>query len=82
MYRVLNLNGWSIYSDIASIRTAIVPSTPMPPQLVGSTALQMDLMFFMPVDNGGSELLTFALFRNNGVTGVEPSIQVASYTSN
>jgi len=33
-YRVLNINGWSPFSDIASIRTAIVPSTPMPPQLI------------------------------------------------
>jgi len=40
-YRVFNANGWSPFSDIASIRTAVVPSTPMPPELVAATDLQM-----------------------------------------
>jgi len=80
-YRVFNTNGWSPFSDIASIRTAIVPSTPMPPQLIAATDLEMQLKFFKPVDNGGSELLTFELYRNDG-SGSEPLIKVTSYVTN
>jgi len=60
--RVLNINGWSPFSDISSIRTAIVPSTPMTPQLITATDLEMQLKFFKLVDNGGGELLTFELY--------------------
>jgi len=80
-YRVLNKNGWSPFSDIAGIRTAVVPSTPMPPLLIAATDLQMQLKFFKPVDNGGSEVLTFELYRNDG-SGSEPAIKVNSYVSN
>jgi len=41
----------------------------------------MQLKFFKPTDNGGSELLTFELYRNDG-SGSEPLIKVNSYVSN
>lgn len=55
-YRVRNINGWSDFSDPVLIRTAIAPSKPPPPLLIEATATMMKLRFFMPVDNGGSEI--------------------------
>lgn len=81
-YRVMNVNGWSSMSDSVYIRAAIVPSKPDAPTLIQATSTSIQLQFYKPTDNGGSEIANFKLFRNNGDSSNEPTTEVLSYTSN
>lgn len=81
-YRVQNINGWSPMSPTTMIRAAIMPSKPMAPLLLEATDSQMRLKLFKPEDNGGCEITSFELFRNDGNAMSEPNIKVESYTSN
>jgi hypothetical protein len=81
-YRVQNVNGWSPMSDVVMIRAAIMPSKPMGPLLLEATASEMRLKLFKPEDNGGSEIISFELFRNDGDSKTEPNIKVETYNFN
>jgi hypothetical protein len=71
-YRCQNENGFSDYSDITYIQAAQAPSTPLPPKLIGATAQAIELQFFKPIDDGGSEITGYQLFINDG-TETEPT---------
>ena len=79
-YRVKNINGWSEMSDIVAIRAAIVPGQPKAPELLSASATTISLQFFQPTDNGGSALVSYKLFRNDGSDTTERDILVTSYT--
>jgi hypothetical protein len=63
-------------ADIISIRTAIAPSKPISPVLLSATSLTISLKFFNPADNGGSDIVLYELFRNDGNTTSQPTIKV------
>lgn len=81
-YRVKNINGWSSLSEVTAIRAAIFPGQPKAPELLSASATLMSLQFFQPKDNGGSAIISYKLFRNDGTDITEPEILVSSYTSN
>lgn len=81
-YRVANVNGWSDLSGITMIRASIQPSKPEKPLLVAATASSIELKLFKPEDNGGSEILSFELYRNDGHAENEPTMKVDSYDTN
>jgi hypothetical protein len=78
----MNVNGWSSLSDPIFIRAAVAPGKPPKPTLVSATDSEMTLQFYKPVDNGGSEITGFKLFRNDGDSSVDPHIEVTTYASN
>ncbi len=81
-YRCKNLNGWGAFSDVTYIKAAIVPNIPKEPTLILATATTMSLQFYKPDDTGGTEVRSFKLFINDGNDQNDPTIEVASYTSN
>jgi len=42
----------------------------------------INLQFYKPADNGGSEITKYELYINNGDPLVDPIIKVASYIDN
>jgi hypothetical protein len=81
-YRVANENGWSELSDPVLIRAAVAPGKPPKPELVEATDTTIKLMFAKPEVNGGAEITGFKLFMNDGDSENEPTVEVASYTTN
>jgi hypothetical protein len=65
-YRVENVNGWSPYSDITMVKTAVAPGKPPKPVLIEATSTSIHLQFFKPVDNGGDDITQFTLYINDG----------------
>lgn len=53
-------------ADTISIRTAVAPSKPDRPKLNNATNSTICLKFFNPTDNGGSDIVKYELFRNDG----------------
>lgn len=81
-YRAKNANGWSDFSDIAHIKAAVQPGQSPAPVLDSATATTLDLSFSPPSDNGGSPIISYSLYINDGDDSNEPTTLVASYTSN
>jgi hypothetical protein len=68
-YRAQNVNGWSNYSPIAYIQAARVPDAPLPVTVVTSDSTSITLKLGLCLDNGGSNLLKYTLYRDEGVLG-------------
>jgi hypothetical protein len=80
-YRCQNKNGFSEYSDITYVLAASVPSKPAAPQLISATSAGIELKFFKPKDDNGSEVILYELYINDG-TNTEPTTLVTAYSDN
>lgn len=65
-YRVLNAVGWSTYSPVYSCLVADVPSSPNAVDLVQATATSITLRLRESLSNGGSNILNYELWMDNG----------------
>jgi hypothetical protein len=65
-YRVLNKVGWSAYSPILNVKVATYPLTPAKPKLVSATSSSITLELYDTLDNGGSEVTGYELWRDEG----------------
>jgi hypothetical protein len=70
-----NFNGFGAMSDIITHWTCLPPSKLDPVEKVYSTSSSMMVRWQAPKDDGGCPILSYALFRDNGVTEI-PSIEV------
>lgn len=68
-YRAANVNGWSGWSPIAYIQAATVPRAPLAPTLVTSDSSSLTLQINPSLDNGGSPIIAYKLFMDNGTLG-------------
>jgi hypothetical protein len=80
--RVRNSIGWSAWSSPDSLIVAAVsPGKPAAPRLGSASSSTISLLLSVPEDSGGSPLLLFELFINNGDDGQEANTQVTTYTA-
>ena len=81
VYRTLNINGWSDYSPISYIKAATLPERPPAPIVKTATANSITINLFQSTNTGGSEILYYELYRNQG--GVSTSYdKVSTYDGN
>lgn len=59
-----------------------MPFKPSAPTLLSATDTSVTLQFYKPTDNGGSEIIEYELYMNDGNSLNEPTTKDASYTSN
>ena len=61
-YRVLNIKGWSEFSDIVNVEAADTPSQPDAPVILASSSTELTLEFDLGiVDNNGSPITFYEL---------------------
>ena len=77
-YRSRNANGWSAYSPISYIKAATKPTRPPAPIFLDATATSVVLRLFQTPDDGGDEVASYQLYRNEGGTSTD-YILVGSY---
>jgi hypothetical protein len=65
-YRALNVNGWGKYSPVTTIQAARIPDAPLPVTIVGADSTSVTLMINACLENGGSSLTTYTLYRDTG----------------
>ena len=65
-YRARNVNGWSGFSPIAYVRAASVPARPAAPTLDSVDATSISVSLSRSLDDGGSEILGYELWRSQG----------------
>ena len=82
-YRAINQVGAGPWSDSATVRAAGKPSAPAKPALVSSDATSLTLAFHQAgFANGGSEILSFKLMRDEGdspASSLEIGTEVTAY---
>ena len=76
-YRSRNINGWSGYSPIGYILAAVVPEPPEAPTFIDATNTTITLSLWPTLDNGGSQILQYELYRDDGNMGA--FIKVTNY---
>lgn len=60
------MNGWGNYSPVTWVQAARIPDAPTPVQVVTSDSTSITLQMGTCEENGGSPLLTYTLYRDNG----------------
>jgi len=65
-YRVKNAVGWSDFSDTAFILAANAPAKPPAPVYLSSTSTGVTLQFSQTLDDGGSAVTAYKLYRDDG----------------
>jgi hypothetical protein len=65
-YRAMNVNGWSDWSPIGYIQASGKPLAPIPPSLFASDDETITLNINPTLDNGGSPILSYKLFMDEG----------------
>ena len=65
-YRSVNLVGVSGWSPVSYIQPASVPTTPLPPQYLSSTATTIVLQLFRSDNDGGLPILNYELWIDQG----------------
>ena len=65
-YRVLNYVGWSGFSPTLFALVATVPSVPLSPDLISATNFSITLKFHESLNNGGSKVMGYELWMDNG----------------
>lgn len=70
-YKVVAVNavGESIPSVVVSFLVAGLPSQPSPPSLLSQSRSSISVQWMAPTDNGGSDITSFTLYRNDGLGG-------------
>ena len=77
-FRARNVNGWSAWSPIAYIKAANAPARPGPPKLNSVDATAISVSLTRTLDDGGSNVLGYELWRNQG-TGTADFVKVSTY---
>lgn len=80
-YRTLNGVGYSGYSPLLYATAANVPNAPPSPYLISATGTSIQLGFYETAENGGSQVLSYELWRDNGALGTAFT-KVTTYTDN
>jgi hypothetical protein len=65
-YRGINQVGTGPWSAIAIIKAATVPSAPPKPFYISSTSTSITVGLLKTLDNGGSKITEYKLFRDAG----------------
>jgi hypothetical protein len=78
-YRARNVNGWGDFSAPGYIFAADLPNQPAKPRLISVTRNQMEIELYPPSNTGGSDIIGFELWRDQGSSNSDFT-QVASYT--
>ena len=65
-YRVRNFVGWSDYSETLFVLCATVPDAPASVDLVSATDSSISLGFHESLFNGGSEIIAYELWMDDG----------------
>jgi hypothetical protein len=65
-YRARNIVGWSEYSAVAYIKAARKPDAPQPITVTASDSTSITLSIGPSLDNGGSSLLSYTLYQDDG----------------
>ena len=81
-YRALNAIGWGSYSPIAYVRAANQPAAPLRPSYNTSTTDTVTLNIPRSMDDGGSPILGYKLWRDQGNDFSSAFVEVPSYTDN
>jgi hypothetical protein len=83
-YRARNINGWGDFSNPGYIFAADLPFQPDQPRLISVTSTTMTIELFPPKDTGGSDIISFELWRDQGTPNsafvLVPSFTGASMT--
>jgi hypothetical protein len=78
-YRARNCKGWGPFSDELYVLAAQKPFAPSAPQWIQSSSSDMTLKLFPSADNGGTPVLDYELWRNDGYDGSN-FIQISGYS--
>jgi hypothetical protein len=65
----VNFNGEGVMSDPSVIKSCVVPTGVMAPQLIKSTSTSVSLRWSQPQSNGGCSVTSYAIFRDDGANG-------------
>lgn len=65
-YRSKNVNGFSNWSPIVSVKASAVPSRPPAPMFKTATATSVTLYLFSSIENKGSEITALKILKNAG----------------
>jgi hypothetical protein len=78
-YRGINAVGPGAWSQIAIIKAATVPLPPGKPFYIASTPTTIRLGLPKTTDNGGSKILNYLLFRDDGDLTTDINIEIVAY---
>jgi hypothetical protein len=78
IYRYRNAIAWSNYSPIGSLTCAVLPTQPPAPKLDSSSTTSIKLTLSPSPDNGGSPILYYNLYMDNGDLTV-PMTKINAY---
>ena len=79
-YRARNVNGWGEFSEVGLLFAANVPEAPAAPTLIAVDSTTITLQMYDPVDTGGSNVIAYQLFMDQGEANTEFS-EVTSYSN-
>ena len=65
-YRVGNVNGYSIYSDIAYISAFSVPEAPPAPVFYDADSTTVTLILYPSADDNGARIVNYELWIDDG----------------
>lgn len=68
-YRANNCKGWGPFSDELYVLAAQKPNAPAAPQRIDSSSTEISLKLFPSTENGGTPVLDYELWRNDGSDG-------------
>jgi len=65
-YRVRNINGWSVFSEIGYITAFSIPNTPPAPKFVSATDTSVTVDLFYADDDNGSRIKLYEIWIDKG----------------
>jgi hypothetical protein len=78
-YRAINAVGPGPWSDSVTIKAATFPSPPGKPYYISSTSTTITLGLPPSIDNGGSKIRLYKLFRDDGNLSSDINLEVLDY---
>jgi len=69
------VNGWSDYSPIGYLLAASKPEAPGQPEFVSASATEITVKLSRSIDNGGSPVLEYSLWIDDGNLGQYSEIE-------
>ena len=72
-----NFNGWGPESPVGQAYTCVKPSTPAIPKVIATSSNTMTFEWTAPEDDGACPIISYAVFRDDGITGI-PLIEINS----
>ena len=78
-YRAINAIGYGPWSSISKLDAATVPIPPPKPYYISSTDTSITIGLKGTLDNGGSRITQYKLFRDGGNLSTPVNIEETSY---